>query len=329
MICQATQNEEARIAIPSRSPDGPYHLSIGAAERLRHLALRPREWFNLATIHGPFEFYLHDDFYDENGEACQPEYDVEQPARYPCPALEECAGDAQQLLNFSLTRWYLRQPVIEAFSPHAENLSSAIISRYAGTRNPWFRRRLMEIAGSVLKQRAEHWFRGIMGGAGNYDRIQYLRVAYQCLSHAEGLQAAQESLYGIAQRELAQECLVLACFRDRKVLDWIELNITDPLTFQWGDLAAVSAFDWDRAEKWLRGGRPLSLVALDAMCACVGSHPGQSRLIQEFRPHMDSQIPASSIDTALREYARRDSSPRVRKAVNFIIKNLSTIIAAE
>ena len=72
MLCQATGIEEATVEVGSRAGEGPYRVCAGAAGRLETRSLRPREWFNLAVIHGPFEFLLHDDFYSEDGEACQP-----------------------------------------------------------------------------------------------------------------------------------------------------------------------------------------------------------------------------------------------------------------
>jgi hypothetical protein len=74
IYCQATKTEPAEVEVESHSPDGPYRLCKVAADRLKSLSLRPLEWFNLAAIHGPLEFYLHDDFYDEDGTAVQADF---------------------------------------------------------------------------------------------------------------------------------------------------------------------------------------------------------------------------------------------------------------
>src|SRR5439155_23181455 len=132
----------------------------------------------------------------------------------------------------------------------------------------------------------------------------------------------------LPRNELAQWCLVLMYFRDSSVLDWIEANVHDPLTGHWGDVAAVSLFDWDRASKWLKAGRPLSLVALDAMVGCSGPHPSQSSLIQKMRPRLRSQVHTSVIEAELLAYASRDRAPRVSNAVRYIMDNLPVIVAA-
>jgi hypothetical protein len=52
-------------------------------------------------------------------------------------------------------------------------------------------------------------------------------------------------------------------------LDWIERTIAQPklVAAFWGELAAKSGLTWPRAQRWLTSGRPLSLVALDALIA--------------------------------------------------------------
>jgi hypothetical protein len=55
--------------------------------------------------------------------------------------------------------------------------------------------------------------------------------------------------------------------RTPAALDWIERTIAQPKLAApfWGELAAKSVLPWPRAQQWLALGRPLSLVALDAL----------------------------------------------------------------
>src|SRR5437762_5399866 len=70
---------------------------------------------------------------------------------------------------------------------------------------------------------------------------------------------------------LNEYIIALNFIRHEKVLDWIEKNIhrTTNIGSNWGHLAASSHFSWERADKWLTIGRPLSLTALDALIFCT------------------------------------------------------------
>src|SRR5450755_946636 len=68
-------------------------------------------------------------------------------------------------------------------------------------------------------------------------------------------------------KQINEYIVALNFIRHKKTLDWIEINIyrTTNININWGHLAAICHFNWDRADKWLTVGRPLSLVALDAL----------------------------------------------------------------
>lgn len=61
------------------------------------------------VIHSPNKFLLHDDFYDEDGEACQSEEDVIVTNKDKAPTLKNVRNDLESLLDFSITRWFLRR----------------------------------------------------------------------------------------------------------------------------------------------------------------------------------------------------------------------------
>lgn len=326
-FCQATRSEPATVVVPSDSPDGPYYLSSTAADRLDRRALRPLEWFNLAVIHGPFEFHLHDDFYTEQGEACQPDGDDVDGSEFPCPTLDECASNAERLLDFALTRWWLKSDVVRAMRRHETQMLSLIEARFAQTRNEFFHCRLAEAAGAVYGQRSSAWFRTVLRGSPLPDRLSLLRAGYGCLPPQEGLATAMEALSGIPRTHLTGECLLLAYFQDPAVLDWIEANIAEPYTRQWGDLAAASRIDWARIARWLDRGRPLSLVALDALIVCTGPWPGASPLMRTLNPRLQAPAAASEIESAVRAYALRDPVPRVEDAARYILSTLHVLAA--
>ncbi|MCB9858218.1 MAG: hypothetical protein H6818_21235 [Phycisphaerales bacterium] len=328
-ICQATRSEPASVELPSQSPDGPYQLSDGAATRLQALALRPLEWYHLASLHGPFEYYLHDDFYSEEGEACQPKQEVLDSELYPCPTLEESSDDLQSLLDYAGTRWFIEQPVIDEFRPYADELLDAVRERFERTRNPWFHERLAEIAAQVVGQQAAVWFAEVLDRFEPKRQVPLLHAGHKCLPREQGLATAMTTLSHLDPVTAAQHCMLLAHFRDSSVLDWIERHVRDPITGQWGDLAAASSFAWDRALKWLQSGRPLSLVALDAMIACGGPRPNQSALMRELHPRMRADAPPESILAAIADYRQRDPSPRVSKSAEYIASLLPVILATD
>lgn len=271
---------------------------------------------------------MHDDFYTEEGRPLQPKRAVTDAESFPCPTLAQCAPDPQRLIDFALTRFHLTPELTAALKAHAPHLLTTIELRFAGTRNRWIRTRLVEIAARALERNAESWFRQVMHASEPPELLSYLHPGHDCLSREDGLQFAQASLAQLPKKELAQACLVLVHFRAHATLDWIESNVHEPITARWGDVAAASALDSPRVESRLRTGRPLSLVALDALVACSGPLPSQSFLTQQMQPRLHADVPESSIEAALRAYAARDRSPRVSSAVNYIISELTVIVSA-
>ena len=55
------------------------------------------EWYNLVIIHSPYKYYLHDDFYEEDGEATQPELEMDEHKLTPAPTLEEVRSSFRKL----------------------------------------------------------------------------------------------------------------------------------------------------------------------------------------------------------------------------------------
>ncbi|MDF0720732.1 hypothetical protein P0M11_12045 [Kaistella sp. PBT33-4] len=114
--------------------------------------------------------------------------------------------------------------------------------------------------------------------------------------------------------------------RSEKVLDWIEKNtlrIID-VGLSWGHLAASSQFNWDRATKWLEKGRPLSLIALDALvfCTTIGERLNQSPWMRQIQPKLIDNPRPEIVAARLQRYLGADSVPRTKDAVRKIIENI-------
>lgn len=123
------------------------------------------------------------------------------------------------------------------------------------------------------------------------------------------------------------QCITpLNYLRHEKTLDWIEgsagriINVN----INWGHLAAASHFSWEKAAQWLNRGRPLSLIALDALlfCTTCGERLNQSPWMQENRPTLIDNPKPDIVARKLQEYLKIDNVPRTRLTIEKIINNL-------
>ena len=92
----------------------------------------------------------------------------------------------------------------------------------------------------------------------------------------------------------------------------------------WGTIAVVLQFSWDRAAKWLHAGRPLSLIALDALILCIDANDNQhqSDYFQENPVYLINAAPIEIMAKTVSTYLEKDKVPRTKRAVNLIIKYL-------
>ena len=117
---------------------------------------------------------------------------------------------------------------------------------------------------------------------------------------------------------------------DERVLDWIERNAVPPITYEWGTTAACNQPTWSRLANWLDRGRPLSLIALDALKNCRGYDPEDESMSGVFRtisPKVLGSVSLSAVRTKLNQYLHADAVPRVKNAVGIVLANLDKIFA--
>jgi hypothetical protein len=164
-----------------------------------------------------------------------------------------------------------------------------------------------------------------------WDTLDY-RVLGPLVAHTRGL-FTDEDAFRIVTRALDRvpkkafawvTLELLRPFRSARSLDWLESHMPNVAAPDWGYLAAVSEFSWSRAKSWLECGRPLSLVALDAMRNMNGN--SESPIVQEVAPILLDPDPYESVDRILREYVARDPAPRVKRAVATILENWAAIV---
>jgi len=127
-------------------------------------------------------------------------------------------------------------------------------------------------------------------------------------------------------RYLYEYILALNFIRSDKTLNWIETSAhrIKSVGGNWGHLAAISYFNWDRAEKWLSLGRPLSLVALDALIFCTtnGERLNQSLLLRKLNPRLIDNPRPDIVANRLQKYLLTDNVHRTRTSVDSIINNI-------
>jgi hypothetical protein len=114
--------------------------------------------------------------------------------------------------------------------------------------------------------------------------------------------------------------------RNDKVLDWIENNIhrTTNIGLNWGHLAASSYLSWERANKWITSGRPLSLVALDGImfCTTIGERLNQSLWMRQIQPKLIDNPKPEIVAKGLQEYLLTDNAYRTKSTISQIIENI-------
>ncbi|MEH7013631.1 hypothetical protein V7087_22955 [Neobacillus niacini] len=318
-LCEACKRNEINVVEKSDDPNQPYKLCNQCHERLLKYSLRPIEWYNLAVVHSPKKFLLHDDLYEEDGEACQPEEDVFVTKKDKAPTLRAVRNDLESLLDFSITRWFLEDDVINALKKHnTQKTLSSVKSRFYETENYEVKSRMLEIVADVLGTSASGWVRELWE---NYDEEFLYPISWATASSLpaeEGLNNIFEKLKLVSEKELpiaAFTCLYR--FRSSNILDWIESTCTI-FNDNWGRLAAVCFPTWERMKSWLNKGRPLSLIALDTMANCVKGYG--DIYVEQFSPKiLGTEI--SEVDQVLNEYFQIDGVPRVKMKLSRIMEN--------
>jgi hypothetical protein len=322
-LCEACKRNEINVVETSDDPNQPYKLCNQCHERLLKYSLRPIEWYNLAAVHSPNKFLLHDDFYEEDGEACQPEEDVFVTKKEKAPTLRAVRNDLESLLDFSITRWFLENDIIDALKKHdTQETLISVKSRFYGTENDEVKSRMLEIVADVLGASASVWVRELWE---NYDEKFLYPISWATASSLpaeEGLSNIFDKLKLESEKELpiaAFTCLYR--FRSNNILDWIE-STCSIFNDNWGRLAAVCFPTWERMKSWINKGRPLSLIALDTMANCVKGYG--DIYVEQFSPKILG-TDDNEVEQILNDYYQKDGVPRVKMKVAKILENKQEI----
>ena len=323
-LCEACEHNAADSVEPCDNSEQPYHVCAACCHRLHARALRPLEWYNLAKRHGWSQFLLHDDFYEEDGNACQPVEPVEHAEEFPAPKLEDVAHDAAMLLDYSITRWHFDGNVATAWKPLSRpNILAVLSQRFGASSSLEIRSRVLEICASALHEAGADFVRYAWGDYPTAVALPSLaNASAACLPFREGFDRVAAALAeeeGSRKRDLM---FSLGYFHSPEALDWIEKFIYEPITESWGYLAAASKLDWPRVESWFEQGRPLSLVAIDALAAIIRP---QSPFLRAYGPRLYQPPSPDRLRQVLSAYAERDRVPRVQQRTSALITHVDTL----
>lgn len=325
-LCQACERRPSSVVEPADAPAEPYFVCQGCHGRLVARSLRPLEWFNLAKRHGWSRFLLHDDFYNDDGTASQPDEAVEAPESLPAPTLKEAGVAPASLLDYTVTRWHIEDELIEKWKslPMGEVLS-VLNGRFAATRNAAVRSVVLEVcslvgpAAAELVRQAWHEY---PEGVAYWSLVQETAA---CLPFEDGFARAERALADMPEKAMRESFSALAHFRSAHLLSWIEANACEPTTEAWGRLAAASAFSWGTAKAWIGAGRPLNLIAIDALLAIADPRTPFLRALQL---SLGGPTDEGEMRQVLEAAMAADPVPRVKQRVGSLLSKLPALSPA-
>ena len=301
----------------------PYLVCPGCHARLMARSLRPREWFNLAKRHGWSKFLLHDDFYDDDGTASQPEDDVEHAELFPAPSLTDASNSAESLLDYSVTRWRIKDELVVRWkSLPVDEVLDALNRRFGATRNAAVRSVVLEVAaltGTAAEGLVQRAWQEYPEGVPFWSLVQ---ASAACLPFEEGFARAEQVLTEMGEKDRREAFPALAHFRSPRALSWIEANACEPSVEAWGRLAAASSFSWPKVKEWLSLGRPLSLIAIDALMAIADPRTPLQRSLQPALGTPPSEVEMRGV---LESAAAADPVPRVKQRIGWLLTKLPAL----
>ena len=317
-MCEACLTSPVAREVENEIADRPFKVCEPCAHRLENLALRPLEWYRLSALHGPQSFLLHDDFYDHDGTAEQNRIAVKQASLFKAPKLADVSVNLDALLDYSMTRWHLGDATLAAFLGHEATDVLARLSAIVEDRPvPWVEMRCYEIAATVLGPIAEQWVRSRWKSGSRAEVLySFMQAVAACMPPEEAIPMALEAIDRSGVRNLSGPAMPLARFHSPQVIDWIENRVTSPVPDGWGTLAAHSGLSWATVTRWLDQGRPMSLVAMDALGVIMLRDRDGRRSIDPI--NLKGAPSDDAILALLREHALRDPVPRVTQIVDRI-----------
>lgn len=327
-ICQSCRKDSVEVIDDCDNPAYPYKVCKDCHERLVSMSLRPREYFNLASQHG-MTFLLHDDFYDSEGTACAPQDEVVFDPALVFPVLRELR-DLPSIVDCAIVEWQVSDDVVAALQQFE---GKEVLRELDGrlSLNEGLTARICLLAALVLGRHAEAWMLWRWAERTQESFLFYAEPMAKCLPSDVGfvLYSKQVTLMEPTSK-LVETMMGLIYFQSKLTLPWIEAHIGRAVNISnaWGYLAAASQLDWPTAKRWLESGRPMSLVALDALANCAVTLETRNSLpfLRDNPPRLLDPDTTDEMNRVLLQYGEVDKVPRVRSNIGYILENWDRIL---
>ncbi len=327
-LCQSCKTKSVEVIDDRDNPAYPYQVCKDCHERLLNRSLRPREYFNLSALHGMTNL-LNDDLYDNDGSASDPQVELAVDESLAFPKLSELQH-LPSLIDYAIVEWWLSDQVVEALKgfPKSEILKE-LDTRIQSNKS--LSARLYQLAAYTLGSYADEWIVKQWEFRTNEDFTGFAEALAMCLEPDLGFNLYTKHLEEIEKPSRLVEAMIgLIHFQSKLTLNWIERNVArvSNISDGWGYVAVASQFDWPTAEKWLNTGRPLSLIALDALANCAVTSETMNSM-PWLRDNPQRLLSPKSIDEMngiLAKYGEGDKVPRVRTTISYIMANWDRIL---
>ena len=269
-------------------------------------------------------YHLHDDFYDDDGTAVQPEEDVEDAERHAFPSRGEWAGSPALALDVALARWHLDDDIVTVLASTPDETLSGL-ARVATLRNEQLEARALEIAARALGPRAAAWVHDRWRAHVQTSLLALAEASAACLPAGEGLDRVLDALDRVPAALARDELHALAFFPGPEALRALEGRFAEPVTESYGRIAACCGVSWPVIERWLAAGRPSSLVAIDALEAIAAR---DTPLLRRLTPVLAMPPTRERFESTLREHQQRDPAPRVARDIALVLAEADRILGA-
>ena len=239
----------------------------------------------------------------------------------------------EQTLDEVLRREWIDQDSISAlrqFPPDV--LLLALRQRFAETDSLLVQGNILDVCADVLGETAGPWIREVADGPiSNMITRPFCRALAHCVGD-DGFAIATAKLANESAHQLPLTAHALLEFDEKlQILDWIEERLHAPnqaARADWGQLAAIAGIKWQRVAVWLDRGKPLSLVALDALNFCWDYGAGIGGWLNTYKPKLLAPADDETMRARLLKYAEDNPTPRVTRRVTEIMEHLHDTFTA-